>query len=167
MANLNTLYKKYSHKFDLTSNYLKKQGKDMVMPYKYSKEAFANAYNQAKVRLGLDLENAGKANSNLYENAVINKMIDIQKYGNVSKKEAHHLQKMMKEREGIELTLNEAKRAFTVGTGIYSLSAITKEEMAVAQYFRDQSEYNEELKRKGYSSEERAHKIGQVFHGSP
>ena len=150
MANLNTLYKKYSHKFDLTSNYLKKQGKDMVMPYKYSKEAFANAYNQAKVRLGLDLENAGKANSNLYENAVINKMIDIQKYGNVSKKEAHHLQKMMKEREPIELTLNEAKRAFTVGTGIYSLSAITKEEMAVAQYFRDQSEYNEELKRKGY-----------------
>ena len=138
-----------------------------VMEFSVSKEAFANAYNQAKVRLGLDLENAGKANSNLYENAVINKMIDIQKYGNVSKKEAHHLQKMMKEREGIELTLNEAKRAFTVGTGIYSLSAITKEEMAVAQYFRDQSEYNEELKRKGYSSEERAHKIGQVFHGSP
>lgn len=167
MANLNTLYKKYSHKFDLTANYLKKQGKDMVMPFKYSKEAFANAYKQAEIRLTLDLENAGKSDAKLYDNAVINKMIDIQKYGNVSKKEAHHLQKMMKEREGIDLTLNEAKRAFTVGTGIYSLTTITEEERIVAQYYRDQSEYNEELKRQGYSSEERAHKIGQVFHGSP
>lgn len=167
MANLNTLYKKYSHKFDLALNYLKKEGKDMVMPYKYSKEAFENAYKEAKKRLKLDLANSGKPDAELYENAIVNKVVDVQKYGNVSKKQAQHLQKMMRERNGLDLTLNEAKRAFTVGTGIYALSTITDEEKAVAQYYQDQSEYNEELKRQGYTSEERAHKIGQVFHGSP
>lgn len=166
MANLNTLYKKYSKKFDLALNYTQKTGQGMIMPYKYNKSAFENAYRQAEERLRLDLENAGRYDVEPSQEAIVKKVIEIQKYGTVSKKQAKHLQKIMQER-GIDLTLNEAKRGITLSSDIYDVKPVTEGEKAVSAFAKEQLEYNTALKAKGYDSFERARIIGQVFHGSP
>ena len=173
MANLNTLYKKYSNKFNIEQNRIQNQIKrgedqiDMVIPFKYTKEQFKEVYERAKERLELDFKNA-KKDYVPSENAILKKVIEIQKFGSVSKLQARHLQKMMLERENINITYNEALRGVVLASGLYpDMEPKTENEKKMYAYGIEQSEYNTQLKLEGYDSYERAKRIGQVFHGSP
>lgn len=176
MANINTLYKKYSEKFEIAYNRSQKTGEEMLLPFKYEKNSFEEAYRQAKERLKQDLFYEGKY-IEPSENAVIKKVIDMQKYGQVSKKQARHMQEALKKNKDIDLTLAEAKRSVMLSSGFFDLEPMNEKEAAAVEFGKEQSAYNIALqkgeieikgeKRKITNAAERAKIIGQVFHGSP